>query len=642
MKNKHPARLAVGILLVGLLLFAGGIYRLIAGSDDGVFRTARDASDVERAHEAAPEARASAGRDTPAAGILGEGRSAQHERGSGADVPDRAATPRSAEGSALPRGTSSLRFNVQDTSGAPLAGVRVSLGLGRSSSAEIATDESGRALFAELAAASYSYWVQPSEGPRLASASSVVLRPGEEKILTLRLPRGDLTISGRVLDQRGAPVAGIELVGIGYRLEGQLLVSSEPAKRRARSREDGSYEITDLAEGDYIVRTVDTQRYLAAKVVVRAGSDAADIVLTEARGVRIYGTVTDERDDRLSGVYVAPTRQAIKDVYTAEDGTYELILALTADGSSSESVRFGLDGYRSKTHRISLADGKSDAGIRLDARLERLTDTVEVSGRVQARNGGPVAGERIQLTSPKGASSYSGISGGDGHFRIAGIATGSDYGVSVRPKSMYRDYLKVPLALESDGVFLDIQLEPLATGRLNGRLVDVEGSPLPRLSLWLTSAWAMHSRLQVLSDDAGRFEADDVSEGPLTLRTRTAPSLAVSGIHLNAQDALDLDLVLDLGDHVLEGRVVNEQGDPVAGSRVSLSWSHTDGDIRSRSNRSATSDQAGLFRFAQLGPGVHRVDVRASDNRNAKESYDVGRESMELRIQLAPRKEADR
>ena len=88
---------------------------------------------------------------------------------------------------------------------------------------------------------------------------------------------------------------------------------------------------------------------------------------------------------------------------------------------------------------------------------------------------------------------------------------------------------------------------------------------------------------------------------------------------------------------MLEGRGVDEQGDPVAGSRVSLSWSHTDGDIRSWSNRSTTSDQAGLFRFAQLGPGVHRVNVRASGYRDAKESYDVGRESMELRIRLAPR-----
>jgi hypothetical protein len=95
-------------------------------------------------------------------------------------------------------------------------------------------------------------------------------------------------------------------------------------------------------------------------------------------------------------------------------------------------------------------------------------------------------------------------------------------------------------------------------------------------------------------------------------------------------------LVLDWGDRTLAGRVLDDRGDPVGGAKLSLSWSNTNGDMQSTSRRTAQTDSTGIFRFTQLGPGEHLLDVRASGYHALQEYYDVGRDSADVAVRLDP------
>ena len=97
-----------------------------------------------------------------------------------------------------------------------------------------------------------------------------------------------------------------------------------------------------------------------------------------------------------------------------------------------------------------------------------------------------------------------------------------------------------------------------------------------------------------------------------------------------------MTLVLDWGDQVMTGEVVDDRGDPVGGAEVSLSWSDTNGEVRSTSKRVTRTDPEGGFRITQLGPGEHLLKVRAAGYHTVQERHDVGRYALEVAVRLEP------
>ena len=83
------------------------------------------------------------------------------------------------------------------------------------------------------------------------------------------------------------------------------------------------------------------------------------------------------------------------------------------------------------------------------------------------------------------------------------------------------------------------------------------------------------------------------------------------------------------------GRVVDDRGEPVAGADVVLTWSHQEAGIRSTSNHELRTDSQGRFRFTQLGPGLHALDVSARDHASWVESYEVGSLAGEVQVRLS-------
>jgi protocatechuate 3,4-dioxygenase beta subunit len=543
------------------------------------------------------------------------------------EVPEPSEQPEASEA----RG--SLLFTLEDVLGDPLPGVRVSLRSERVS-AEAETEGRGRALFAGLFEGSYSYLVHAPDGRMLKSAAPIELREAEERVITLRLGDGGLSISGRVLNQDGEPVPDLAIFAVPYLLTetAERLVS--PGQREGQTREDGSYAIRGLEPGEYEVRTAGTELYPSARVVVPAGVTSADLVLLGGPRVRVYGTVTNTRGEPLVGVRVVRLAAPVEQTRTDDDGNYEIYLI--AEENRNDDLSFTLGGYHAERPRLM---GRALVRVRerrLDVQLEAVLARIVVSGTLRTERGDPVAGERVHLVSSLLKTGYAGVSDLQGDFRIPGVEIGYDYQLWIQPRGKYQDFTQRALVLDRDGLFFDILLESLTGRRLTGRIIDSEGTPLPGFHLWLWSERALGRLLPVSSDGSGNFIVEEAPEGPVKFGTRSRPHLRVSGISLPVEDEQPILLVVDWGNHVVSGNVWDGGGSPVAGAQVQLSWWHQTVGTRSTSNRNTLTDKSGSFRFTQIGPGPHQLKVTASGYHSVQQRHEVGMHSPRVEVRLEP------
>ena len=245
------------------------------------------------------------------------------------------------------------------------------------------------------------------------------------------------------------------------------------------------------------------------------------------------------------------------------------------------------------------------------APAESAWPVAQVTGALHTQDGTPVPVESVELESSTLEASYFGASDARGRFSIPGVAPGSDYEVRVLSDGRYRDYLRRGVTVTVEGLALELVLTPLASARLAGRMVDAEGVPIPHRTLLLQSSHTPGRALQITGDDRGRFTVEDAPTGQLTFSTRTVPHLKIRGPLLTPASEADLVLVLDEGGYELGGQVVGDRGLPVARAQLKLSWSHKQGESLSSSARTAVTDPSGSFRFTDLGPGPHRLVVRA-------------------------------
>jgi hypothetical protein len=316
--------------------------------------------------------------------------------------------------------------------------------------------------------------------------------------------------------------------------------------------------------------------------------------------------------------------------YTDEEGRYRLDLERGPAGEELR-LRFARQGYEERQLALPLAPE-----VRLDAELALLEDAAPVSGVVLAERGDPVAGVTVLLRSRELGTQYQTVSDTEGRFSLPAVKAGPGYRLNVLPPSPYRDYTRERIRVPEEGLEIEIALETQATGRLTGRMVDVEENPLPQLRLWLATSAGSRSALPLASDARGEFVVEEAPAGALVFDTRSQPRLSVTGLQLLAGEERDVVLVLDWGEHVLEGVVLDDRGQPVAGARATLAWSHRRGSLSSLSRREAVTDVSGAFRFAQLGPGPHALEVRASGFRVASEKLDGDRYAKEVEIRLEP------
>jgi hypothetical protein len=263
-----------------------------------------------------------------------------------------------------------------------------------------------------------------------------------------------------------------------------------------------------------------------------------------------------------------------------------------------------------------------------------VENAASVTGIVESERGQPIAGATITLRSQALGTQYQAVTDRDGAFSFSDAKPGQGYSLRVFPKGLYLDYTRNRINIREDGLSLEIRLKLLKTGRLVGRMVDEQGSPVVGFRLWVAASGATQGAFPISSDEQGYFELAEAPAGSLSFDTRSSPRLAIRGVTLQADGERDVVLVLDWGEEELTGEVRGERGVPIAGAELSLSWSHASGKVRSSSRRTTRTNPDGLFRFQQLGPGQHHLTVRAPGYRSTEERYDVGGYAAEVEIRL--------
>ena len=170
-------------------------------------------------------------------------------------------------------------------------------------------------------------------------------------------PRGNLMINGKVLNERGEPVVGIEVSATIQRQ-----VSSEFMHFAVYQREkqntitgvDGHFFLPGLSQGIYTVSTVPTDSFQSAVAVSPAGVSTLTLVVKDRRSVTVFGIISDPAGNPLAGVSVRTLNNTSSVVYSDNSGFYE-IDAITANGQSSSILKFTLPLYRKYEMRFNLA-----------------------------------------------------------------------------------------------------------------------------------------------------------------------------------------------------------------------------------------------------------------------------------------------
>jgi hypothetical protein len=363
-------------------------------------------------------------------------------------------------------------------------------------------------------------------------------------------------------------------------------------------------------------------------MVVQSGANSVDLILGD--GLRVTGIVTNSSGEPLDRVWVGLDARRDRSALTDANGNYVLLLD-SAHAATDSKMRLYLRGYEVELLALPAA---GDQGVQLDAELSRVENAASVTGIVESERGRPIAGATIVLRSQALGTQYQAVTDRDGAFSFLDAKPGQGYSLRVFPKGLYLDYIRNQINVPEDGLSLEILLKSLETGRLVGRMIDEQGSPVVGFRLWVVASGATQGALPISSDEQGYFELAEAPAGSLSFDTRSSPRLAIRGVTLQAGGERDVVLVLDSGEEELTGEVRGERGVPIAGAEVSLSWSHANGKVRSSSQRTTRTNPSGSFRFQQLGPGQHHLKVRAPGYRSIEELYDIGGYAAEVEVRL--------
>jgi hypothetical protein len=171
----------------------------------------------------------------------------------------------------------------------------------------------------------------------------------------------------------------------------------------------------------------------------------------------------------------------------------------------------------------------------------------------------------------------------------------------------------------------DAHTQKTGTARLSGRVTSLEtGRPIRRAVVRVVGQ-ELRDGKSVSTDAEGRWELRDLPAGRFTLNVTKGGFVSLSygqrrpfepGKPLevsNGQVIDKLDLALPRGSAV-NGRVVDEFGDPVAGVRVSaMRYSYTGGQRRlSPTSSGDLSDDLGNYRLHGLAPGDYYLSAQSS------------------------------
>jgi protocatechuate 3,4-dioxygenase beta subunit len=533
----------------------------------------------------------------------------------------------------------------------------------------------------------------------LGSASNealrVVVERGEDRNgVDLEVTRGG-TISGRVVDPTGEPVAGARCELLSSQsiaaamkgdVESQLLLGNVGDT----ADDEGRFELGGIPFGEGYCVVARREGFAPARseppVAISAARPIAETSVRLAAGSSISGRVVRTDGGPAGGVKVSDLGDFSRLMAADLDAMVRGVVATETDDDGAFVIEHLAPGKyelvvgkfkaeelfssKPKTTTVVL-DGSGDReGIVLVLNEPADEESGRISGLVADDLGQPVADANIRFAMGfdfAGVSASSARSGADGRFEVAKLNAGT-FRVTAS-KAGHADAVVGDVAAGT----LDLRVTLERFARVHGKVLRVDGSAPAgggkvralRAGADTTTEKVMTARMSQLTnlgkeDDAGAGVDPD---GNFTLSAPPGEVEVIATVPGHAPAASEtlrlaageerggVEIVVTAG-ATLHGRVTLGGASPVAGAKVHLNRVHADGkrdyfselmpEFFGKAGETAVSGEEGYFEIPHLAPGKYAVkathDAYAStDAHEVKVDVDQTRKVPDLVLKVGSR-----
>ncbi len=419
------------------------------------------------------------------------------------------------------------------------------------------------------------------------------------------------SISGVVENESGNPIQGAWVYAYGESGKG------------AHTGADGSYSITSLVAGGYVLSAeasgYATEYYdnvyawsSATLVMVADLNDTPNTDFTLGPGVSISGVAEDESGDPIAGAWVCAEGDSFGDYYTGADGIY----VITDLAPGSHTVWVEASGYASEYY-----DDVYDlsAATPVPVTLQNDTPNIDfalasggsISGMVEDESGDPIEGAMVYVSEDPWGRDYTGA---EGSYSITGLAAGgyvvgakaTDYSIKYYD-DVYNWCSATPVTVtgSTDTANIDFALSPGVADATppTTPVVTDDGATTASTStihaIWSSSdteSCVAEYQYAIGTTPGGTDLADWTSVGTDTEVTKTGLSLAVGTTYYFAVKAKNgQDLWSAVG--VSDGMAVVEDATPPVSPEVTDDGAGTSSTSELHASWSSSDPESGIVEY---------------------------------------------
>jgi protocatechuate 3,4-dioxygenase beta subunit len=490
---------------------------------------------------------------------------------------------------------------VRDASGAPIAGAKVSTLEGSDETASTGPD--GCFSLSHLVPGNYGLFIEaegfcPARLRKVATGS-------DDLVVTLA---EESTIAGVVLSEENGRPIDCALVH-AERREGPQEISGGFACTDA----EGRFGIRGLSHGTFEVG-VEHARFISAgsvEVTLEERQKLGGLVLYMRRGLQVSGRVTDAATGApIPGARVtayakdsARQRGSLRRIERA-DGEGRFVLGGLAPGRYE--LFWGAPGYPSDSRRLVEVAEETLSGVELT--LDRGGTIV---GTVRDAAGAAVGGAKVSARPRVPTASWDPVRG---HGRTTADASGRFQIVGLEPESLYDLEVAhgrgsstlvsgVRAGLRGKGNRIEVVVPG---GTVRGRVLDAHDRPVK--DGWFFVRGVVAGREETFpgarTDENGAYETVHLPPGDYTFDVRAKDlRSAQKDVRVEEEGTAPVDFILQDGGSA-SGRVVDDQGRPVAGARVQA---EAQGAIRIYTIATDITDEEGRFHLRWSDQQLARI-----------------------------------
>jgi protocatechuate 3,4-dioxygenase beta subunit len=387
------------------------------------------------------------------------------------------------------------------------------------------TDASGAFELRHVPPGNFSLVASTREGP--AGKLPITVTAADQRGLVIALETR-ASIAGRVIDTKGAPVAGTRVVA---RLTEQKMTIdfSGMGKEGATSGDDGSFKIVGLEAGQYTVHASDLEEMMQSAEERKEAKKKRPVIDLAAGAERTGVVVTvAARDGVIRGVVIGADGQPAPDSWVTAHLAPRAGMSVMGDYAdyfgpppvlTKEGGKFTIDKLRDGTY-VVVADGPRGAS-RAQKTDVKPGDTITLelaplgtlSGHVMQR-AAPLAAYDLDCRGPAGRVDRH-VEAADGSYTLEHLAPGHYACEATADAGTADGEVEVPAGAAT----LELTLVPWAS--IVGTVVSVlTGKPVPNVAAIVSSGHGDTKEIANLligggpsTDASGRFTIDHVGAG---------------------------------------------------------------------------------------------------------------------------------